>query len=103
MDEPFAALDAITRGHMHELLIDLHAAMGMSIFMVTHDVAEAVQLADVVHVMGRASQGLLSSFPIAMPRPRPRLACLPIEEDVHTLLGAHAGCRGDDASAVPAK
>ena len=98
MDEPFAALDAITRGQMHELLLDLHAALGMSLFMVTHDVAEAVGLADVVHVMGRAGQGLLRSFPMAIPRPRSRLACLPIAENVHALLAARAG----EAEARPA-
>lgn len=52
MDEPFAALDAMTRDQMHDVLVDLHAATGVTIVFVTHDVAEAAFLADTVAVMG---------------------------------------------------
>ncbi len=51
MDEPFAALDAITRLRMHDLLRRLHAAHEPAILLVTHDVAEAIALADRIVVM----------------------------------------------------
>lgn len=51
MDEPFAALDAITRLRMHDLVRTLHAAHHPAILMVTHDVAEAIALADRIVVM----------------------------------------------------
>nr|WP_241961987.1 ABC transporter ATP-binding protein [Rhodococcus opacus] len=51
MDEPFAALDAITRLRMHDLLRRLHAVHEPAILLVTHDVAEAIALADRIVVM----------------------------------------------------
>ena len=90
MDEPFAALDAITRGQMHELLIELHATMNMAILLVTHDVAEAVRLADVVHVMGRAGSGLAASLAVAAPRAPLRQDRVADEERLQSLLEACA-------------
>lgn len=88
MDEPFAALDAMTREQMHELLIALHQAMGMTIVFVTHDVSEAVQLADTIMVMGKVGQDVLRSFPICIPRPRSRTdkGGLFLQEDIRDLL-----------------
>ncbi len=93
MDEPFAALDAITREQMHELLIALHQAMNMSILFVTHDVSEAVQLADAILVMGQAGQGVVRRFPLPAPRPRVRTdsACLAIQEEVRDMLRLGTG------------
>ena len=52
LDEPFGALDALTRRAMHALLRELHASYGPSILLVTHDVDEALELADRIVVMG---------------------------------------------------
>jgi sulfonate transport system ATP-binding protein len=51
MDEPFAALDAITRLRMHDLVRKLHSAHEPALLMVTHDVSEAIALADRIVVM----------------------------------------------------
>jgi sulfonate transport system ATP-binding protein len=51
MDEPFASLDAITRLRMHDLVRSLHSAHEPAILLVTHDVAEAIALADRIMVM----------------------------------------------------
>ncbi len=69
MDEPFAALDAITRERMQALLADLHQRLDMSILFVTHDVEEAVLLADAVCVMA-TGRGIVGRYGIARPRPR---------------------------------
>ena len=69
MDEPFAALDAITRSRMQALLASLQARTGVTVLMVTHDVAEACLLADTVHLMG-TSAGIVESWAVEAPRPR---------------------------------
>jgi osmoprotectant transport system ATP-binding protein len=51
MDEPFGALDAITRDELQEVLLDLHQRLHKTIVFVTHDILEAVRLADRIVVM----------------------------------------------------
>jgi len=53
LDEPFGALDALTRLQMHDLLLELHAAEPTTVVLVTHDVDEALYLADRVVLLGR--------------------------------------------------
>ncbi|GLB63737.1 aliphatic sulfonates import ATP-binding protein SsuB [Dietzia sp. NCCP-2495] len=52
LDEPFGALDALTRRTMHDLLLRLWRRHGPGILLVTHDIDEAIALADRVHVLG---------------------------------------------------
>jgi sulfonate transport system ATP-binding protein len=70
LDEPFGALDALTRIRMHGLLRDLHQRHRPAVLLVTHDVDEAILLADRVLVLtgGRISL----STPIDLPPPRNR-------------------------------
>jgi NitT/TauT family transport system ATP-binding protein/sulfonate transport system ATP-binding protein len=70
MDEPFSRLDAQTRGHMQNELLRIHALMGMTVVFVTHDVEEAVLLADEVVVMSPRPGMIREIAPIATPRPR---------------------------------
>lgn len=58
LDEPFGALDAITRAELHEAFLDARRAVPVTMLLVTHDLAEAARLADVVAVMraGRVEQ-----------------------------------------------
>jgi sulfonate transport system ATP-binding protein len=53
LDEPFGALDALTRLRMQDLLLDIHAAAPTTVLLVTHDVDEALQLADRIVLLGR--------------------------------------------------
>lgn len=69
-DEPFAALDAMSRRHMNEELLRLWAELGQTVVFVTHDIDEAVFLADRVVVLGRAPHGIDSEWRIDLPRPR---------------------------------
>lgn len=69
-DEPFAALDAMSRRHMNEELLRLWSELGQTVVFVTHDIDEAVFLADRVIVLGRAPCGIDSELRIDLPRPR---------------------------------
>lgn len=73
MDEPFAALDAITRAAMNDELLRLWSALGQTILFITHDIDEAVYLADRVLVLGLPPSGIVSEIRIDLPRPRDRL------------------------------
>ena len=70
MDEPFAALDAISRQKMNEELLQLWSSLKQTVVFITHDIDEAVFLADRVVVLGKAPQGVQSTVPIDLPRPR---------------------------------
>ena len=70
MDEPFGALDAQTRMVMQQDLQALVAADSASVLLVTHDVAEAVLLADTVVVLSRRPTTVLAAVPIGLKRPR---------------------------------
>jgi len=70
MDEPFAALDAQTRRKMQEELLGIWAADRRTVLFVTHDIDEAVRLADRVIVMSGRPGRLLADIPIPLARPR---------------------------------
>ena len=71
MDEPFAALDAIVRARVTQDLLDLMAAEGITVVLVTHDLEEAIAASDVVHVLSNGPRArILSSRAVPIPRPR---------------------------------
>jgi NitT/TauT family transport system ATP-binding protein len=71
LDEPFGSLDALTRERMGQELLRIWQAMPVTVFMVTHSIAEAVTLADEVLVMNGRPATITHRFPIDLPRPRP--------------------------------
>lgn len=70
MDEPFGALDALTRTGMQQFLLDLWERRRFTVVLVTHDVEEAVLLSDRVAVMASQPGELVEIVPIPLPRPR---------------------------------
>lgn len=74
LDEPFGALDALTRLKMQDLLLDVHAAAPTTVLLVTHDVDEALQLADRIILLGRSNEldGSTIAQEIVVPGTRPR-------------------------------
>jgi NitT/TauT family transport system ATP-binding protein len=71
MDEPFAALDALTRRRMHRVLLDIWARTGKTIIFVTHDIAEAISLGDRIGVMSVGPRSAITKLiHIDLPRPR---------------------------------
>ena len=76
LDEPFGALDAQTKLHMQEWLMQLWSDFGKTVLFVTHDVEEAIYLSDELHVMATRPGRIVETVPIALPRPRPRSSAL---------------------------
>ena len=74
LDEPFGALDAITRASMQEWLAGALADEPRTVVLVTHDVEEAVYLADRVAVMSPRPGRIVAELAVDLPRPRPRRA-----------------------------
>ncbi|MGE2714508.1 ABC transporter ATP-binding protein [Mycolicibacterium litorale] len=74
LDEPFGALDALTRMKMQDLLLDVHAAAPATVLLVTHDVDEALQLADRVILLGKddGAAGASIRQTVVVPGRRPR-------------------------------
>jgi NitT/TauT family transport system ATP-binding protein len=70
MDEPFGALDALTRHHMQELLTGIWEKHRLTVLFITHDVEEAVYLSDRVAVMTNRPGRIKQIVPINLPRPR---------------------------------
>jgi NitT/TauT family transport system ATP-binding protein len=70
MDEPFGALDAITREEMRRCLLDIWQRTGKTIILVTHSIDEAVFLSREVHVMQTGPARIIETLPIALPYPR---------------------------------
>jgi ABC-type nitrate/sulfonate/bicarbonate transport system ATPase subunit len=76
LDEPFAALDAITRAEMQQWLADALAAEPRTVVLVTHDVEEALFLGDRVAVLSPRPGRVVAQLDVPLPRPRDRRAAI---------------------------
>lgn len=75
MDEPFGALDALTRGHLQDSVMEIQATLGNTVIMITHDVDEAVLLSDRIVMMTNGPAAAIGQIlEVDLPRPRDRLA-----------------------------
>jgi ABC-type nitrate/sulfonate/bicarbonate transport system ATPase subunit len=71
LDEPFGALDGITRAELQQWLLGVWEQVGSTVMLITHDVAEAVYLADRVYVLSPRPGRVAAEIRIDLPRPRP--------------------------------
>jgi NitT/TauT family transport system ATP-binding protein len=74
MDEPFSAVDAITRQRLQDELLSIWGKTGAAVLFVTHDIEEAVYLADRVVVLSGAPASIKVNWRVDLPRPRSRNA-----------------------------
>jgi len=92
MDEPFGALDALTKADLEDELLSLASTMGTTVVFVTHDIEEAVYLSDRVLVLDGSSARLAAEIDVGCPRPRSQLATresdafLRARSDVHQVI-----------------
>lgn len=70
LDEPFGALDTITRGRMHEWLLSLLRELGPAVLLVTHDVDEALLLSDEILVLTARPARIVETIAVDLERPR---------------------------------
>ncbi|MBN9529047.1 MAG: ABC transporter ATP-binding protein [Alphaproteobacteria bacterium] len=81
LDEPFGALDALTRAHLQDSVMEIHQKLGNTVLMITHDVDEAVLLSDRIVMMTNgpaATIGEILEVPLDRPRRRLDLAADPV-------------------------
>ena len=102
MDEPFGALDAITREQMSYSMLDIWERTQKTLVLVTHSITEAVMLSDTVHVMGNTPARIVQSIQVDLPRPRDEGAHASqryrtLEESLRGLLVEHHK-RGESTS-----
>ena len=75
LDEPFGALDALTRAHLQDQVMAIHSRLRTTVIMITHDVDEAVLLSDKIVMMTNGPEATIGEvLNVALPRPRDRLA-----------------------------
>lgn len=75
MDEPFGALDALTRAHLQDSLMEIHAELRNTVIMITHDVDEAVLLSDRIVMMSNGPAATVGDIlQVELERPRERMA-----------------------------
>jgi NitT/TauT family transport system ATP-binding protein len=74
MDEPFASVDAQTRGDLEDLVLRVREQYGITVLFVTHDIDESVYLADRVVVLTHSPTKVKEIVPVDLPRPRDQIA-----------------------------
>lgn len=100
LDEPFGALDAITRGDLQGWLAELIAETGHTVVLVTHDIDEALRLGDDVLVMSPRPGRIVDRVRVELPRPRPAAALV---EPAATRLKARVLASLDPGDATGAR
>ena len=83
LDEPLAAVDAQTRGEIQDLLLELAGRLSKTCILVTHDVDEAVYMADRVIVLSQRPTGVVRDIPVALKRPRDQITTRGDAEYLH--------------------
>lgn len=91
LDEPFAALDALTRMQMQDLLLEVASATSATVILVTHDIDEALHLADRIVVLAERGRGIDQIVRVNHPRPRDRShpGLAPLRTELLSRFGIH--------------
>src|SRR5215218_965375 len=87
MDEPFASVDAQTRGDLEDLVLGVREQFGITIVFVTHDIDESVYLSDRVIVLTHSPTEVKEVVPVDLPKPRDQIETKEVPEFAH--LRAH--------------
>ncbi|WP_011582853.1 MULTISPECIES: ABC transporter ATP-binding protein [Chelativorans] len=96
MDEPFAALDAMTKASLQDELLNIRDKTGANIVFITHDIEEAVYLGDRVAVLRGTPSTVEQLFDIALPKPRNQITTrelpefLALRHQIHDAIGGHS-------------
>jgi NitT/TauT family transport system ATP-binding protein len=94
MDEPFGALDAMTKSSLQDEILKVHEQTGTSFVFITHDIEEAVYLGDRVIVLAGPPGRIHKTVPIALPRPRDQIRTRQSSEFLDYRAEIHAAVLG---------
>jgi NitT/TauT family transport system ATP-binding protein len=102
MDEPFGALDAQTRSMMQRVLLDVWGEFGVTVIFVTHEIDEAVVLADRILVMSASPGRIIDDIPVSIGRPRAEdVMFLPEFNEIKRRCFEHIRRESTNAFALP--
>ena len=104
MDEPFGALDAMTRQTLQDEILQIAADKRMTVVFITHDLEEAIYLGDRVVVLGDAPATIVEAIDVALPRPRDQLTTREDQRFLahrHRLFGLLVHDRGKRKTIIP--
>ena len=99
MDEPFGSLDALTRAELEDELLDIWTNQPKTVLFVTHDIEEAVYLADRVLILSRRPSQVIEQLQIDLPRPRDQISTRSLERFVEYRNHIYTRIRSETAGA----
>jgi NitT/TauT family transport system ATP-binding protein len=102
MDEPFASLDAQTRADLEDLTLKLRHDYGVTVVFVTHDIDEAVYLADRIIALTPRPTSVRGIIEVDLPRPRDQLTTKELPEFAHLRGQVYRQVRQLDEEGAPA-
>jgi NitT/TauT family transport system ATP-binding protein len=108
MDEPFASVDAQTRGDLEDLVLQVRDEFGITILFVTHDIDESVYLSDRIVVLTHSPTEVEEVIPVGLPKPRDQIATKELPEfarlraHVYRLIKREQDVADAQKAAVPA-
>jgi NitT/TauT family transport system ATP-binding protein len=102
MDEPFASVDAQTRGDLEDLVLQVREEFGITILFVTHDIDESVYLSDRIVVLTHAPTQVLEIVDVGLPRPRDQIATKELPEFAHLRAHVYRLIKRDERAAPEA-
>lgn len=102
MDEPFASVDAQTRGDLEDLVLRVREQFGITILFVTHDIDESVYLSDRVVVLTHSPTEVKETVPVDLPTPRDQIATKELPEFSHLRAHVYRLIKRDQAAAAAA-
>jgi NitT/TauT family transport system ATP-binding protein len=101
MDEPFASVDAQTRGDLEDLILRVRDEYDITILFVTHDIDESVYLADRVVVLTHSPTEVKEIVPVGLPRPRDQIATKELPEFAHMRAHVYRLIKREQSAAEP--
>jgi NitT/TauT family transport system ATP-binding protein len=103
MDEPFASVDAQTRAELEDLLLDVWDRTQLTVLLVTHDIDEAVYLADRVAVLSSSPTRVKETVKVDLPRPRDQITTKEMPEFAHLRTHIFASIKEEGRAAAVAR
>jgi NitT/TauT family transport system ATP-binding protein len=95
LDEPFASVDAQTRADLEDLLLDVWGRTGLTVLLVTHDIDEAVYLADRIVVLSAGPARVKETIDVDLPRPRDQISTKELPAFAHLRARVFASIKAE--------